>query len=398
MTFKNRKLYLGGVSAESLAKKYNTPLYVYETDKIRERFSDFKDNIKYKKLRIHFAVKANNNVEILKFLRKLGSNAETVSIGAIKLAFEAGFKPDQIIHTCNGMTDDEIKFLIKNKITTNIDSLTQLEKLGKFSPGSKISLRLNQDIGAGSHVYLVTGGEDSKFGIHISHIDEAERIAKTYRLKIIGLQQHVGTDAFLEPSVFIRVAKALMETAHKFDGLEFLDFGGAFGIPYRPGETRLNPKALGKEFVPVIEDFNRSYGKEVAVILEPGRYLVAESGTLLAKVTDVKKNSVRTFVSVDTGMNHLIRPALYNAYHEIVNANGNSKKSVVSITGNICESADFFAKDRKLPQFKIGDVAAILDTGAYGYSMSSNYNSRPRPAEILVSGGKAKLIREREKI
>ena len=395
---KNKKMHIGGVSAHQLAKKYGTPLYVYEAEKIRERFNDFKNNISYKKLKIHYAVKANNNVEILKLLRRAGSNAETVSIGAIKLAFKAGFKPSQIIHTCNGMTDDEIKFLIKNKITTNIDSLTQLEKWGKFNPRSSVSIRLNQDIGAGSHRYLVTGGEDSKFGIHISHLDEAVNLIKKYRLKVTGLQQHIGTDAFLEPSLFIRAAKALMERAHKFDGLEFLDFGGAFGIPYRPGEEPLDPKALGKEFVPVIEDFNKSYGRKITVILEPGRYLVAESGTLLAKVTDVKRNTSRTFVSIDTGMNHLIRPALYNAYHEIINADGGTKKDIVSITGNICESADFFAKNRKLPEFKVGDLAAILDTGAYGYSMSSNYNSRPRPAEVLIDNGKARLIRKRERL
>lgn len=396
MTFKNKKLYLGGVSTDSLVNKYGTPLYIYEGDLIREKFREFTDNIPYEKLRIHYAVKANNNIHILGLLRKLGSNVETVSIGAINLAFKAGFKPNQIIHTCNGMTEEEIKFLINNKILTNIDSLSQLKTWGKLSPNSKISLRINQDIGTGSHKYFVTGGKDSKFGIHYSRIDEARQISKKYKLKIVGLQQHIGTDAFLEPDLFIKSAKTLMLTAHKFKDLEFLDFGGSFGIPYRPGEKPINMMRLGKEFTSIIKDFNESYGKDITVILEPGRYLVAESGTLLAKVTDVKKNPTRTFVSIDTGMNHFIRPALYDAYHEIVNTNDGGRKTTVSIVGNICESSDFFAKDRRLPQFKEGDILAILNVGAYGYSMSSNYNSRPKPAEVLVDNGKPKLIRKRE--
>lgn len=398
MTIKNKKLYLGGVRADKLAEKYGTPLYVYEADTIHRRFADFTEGIKYKNLKIHYACKANDNIHILKFLRKMGANIETVSTGAINLALKAGFKPKQIIHTCNGMTEDELKFLIKKKIMTNIDSLSQLAKWGKLNPGSKISLRFNQDIGAGRHRYFVTGGEDSKFGIHISHIDEARRIAKKHKLKIVGLQQHIGTDAFLEPDLFIMSAKALMKTAHGFGDLEFLDFGGAFGVPYRPAENPLNMEKLGKEFVRVIQNFNKSYGKEINAILEPGRYLVAESGTLLAEVTDVKKNSARKFISINSGMNHLIRPALYNSYHEILNTRGGGKKSTVSVTGNICESSDFFAKDRKLPEFKEGDIMAIMNTGAYGYSMSSNYNSRPRPAEVLVQNGNTKLIRKREKI
>jgi len=392
------EMKIGGINTQSLIKKYGSPLYVYDADKIRERLRDFTDNIKYKKLKVHYAVKANNNVEILKLLRSEGSNVETVSIGAVNLAFKAGFKPNQIIHTCNGMTEKEISFLIDNKITTNIDSLTQLKKWGELSPSSDISLRLNQDIGAGSHRYLVTGGDDSKFGIHISHLEEAVNIAKKYKLNVIGLQQHIGTDAILEPELFIRSAKALMTTAHEFENLEFLDFGGAYGVPYRPDETPLDMKKFSEEFMPVIEDFNESYGKDITVILEPGRYLVAESGTLLATVTDVKKNPKRTFIAIDTGMNHLLRPALYHAYHEIINTNGNSKKSVVSVVGNICESSDFLAKDRNLPQFKEGDVVAIINAGAYGYSMSSSYNSRPKPAEVLIDKGKTKLIRERERV
>jgi len=398
MTTRKNKLFLGGVEATKLASKYGTPLYVYEAETIRSRFNNLTDNIDYKKLKIHYACKANNNPHILKLLKSLGSNIETVSPGAVTIAMKAGFKPKQIIHTCNGMTGDELKFLIKHKIMVNIDSLGQLQNWGKLNPNSKISLRLNQDIGAGSHRYFVTGGADSKFGIHISHLDKAKRITKKYNLEIVGLQQHIGTDAFLEPALFIRVAKALLTTAREFDSLDFLDFGGSFGIPYMPGETQIDMKKLGTEFKKILGDFNKSYGAQITAIIEPGRYLMAESGTLLAHVTDIKKNPARTFISVDSGMNHLIRPALYNAYHEILNAESASAKSTVSITGNICESADFFAKDRQLPKFAEGDTLAILNVGAYGFSMSSNYNSRPRPAEILIDNGRVTVIRKRERI
>lgn len=399
MNVRNNKLFLEGVEATKLASKYGTPLYVYEAKTIKERIADFTDNFDYKNLRIHYAVKANNNVQILKLLRKLGTNVETVSMGAINLAFKAGFKPEQIIHTCNGMTDDEITFLIKNRITTNIDSLRQLETWGKLNPESDISIRLNLDIGAGGHEYLVTGGGDSKFGIHISHIEEALSITAKHKLKIIGLQQHIGSDAFMEPDLFIKAIQALTEVASGFEGLEFLDFGGSFGVPYRAGEKRLDMKKLGEEFTKAINNFIKTYGREIVVILEPGKYLMSESGILLAKVTDVKQNPEKLFVSVDSGMNHLIRPALYDAYHEILNASKTSEETnITSVVGNICESSDFFAKDRLLPKFEVGDILAILNAGAYGYSMSSNYNSRPRPAEILIDAGKITLIREREKI
>jgi len=399
MNVRNNKLFLEGVEATKLASKYGTPLYVYVAKTIKERIADFTDNFDYKNLKIHYAVKANNNVQILKLLRELGTNVETVSMGAINLAFEAGFKPEQIIHTCNGMTDDEIKFLIKNRITTNIDSLGQLETWGKLNPESDISIRLNLDIGAGGHEYLVTGGGDSKFGIHISHIEKALSIAAKHNLKIIGLQQHIGSDAFMEPDLFIKAIQALTEVASGFEGLEFLDFGGSFGVPYRAGEKRLDMKKLGEEFTKAINNFIKTYGREIVVILEPGKYLMSESGILLAKVTDVKQNPEKLFVSVDSGMNHLIRPALYDAYHEILNASKTSEEAnITSVVGNICESSDFFAKDRLLPKFEEGDILAILNAGAYGYSMSSNYNSRPRPAEVLIDTGKVTLIREREKI
>ena len=398
MEIKNNKLYFDKFSAERLTKKYGTPLYVYEASTIWERYHSLVDHIQYPHLKVHYAAKANANPAILRIIKQLGGNIEAVSRGKIELALKVGFKPEQIIYTCNGAEEEELKYLIKKKIRINIDSLEQLETWGKLNPGSEISLRLNLDIGAGSHIYITTGGQKSKFGIHISKIKDAKRIAKKYDLTIIGIHQHIGSDV-LKPTVFMKAMKALMEISHQFADLKFINFGGGFGVPYKENQKPLDTKEFGRSFDKLINKFVKEYGKELDVIIEPGRYLVAESGTLLAKVTDVKSNPSKTFVSTNTGMNHLIRQAMYFAYQKVSNASRtNGKKKKVTLVGNICESADIFAEDRMIANPKKDDIIAIHDSGAYGFTMSSFYNARVRPAEVLIDKGKARIIRKRQSL
>jgi diaminopimelate decarboxylase len=395
---KNNQLYLGQVPAERLAKTHGTPLYVYEADVIRQRYADLTQSIAYDKLRIHYACKANSNVEILKLLRAEGANVETVSKGEVLLAFQAGFWPAQIIHTCSNMSADELRFLLEYGITVNLDSLGQLQKWGEWKPGSSISIRINQGIGAGHHPHVITGGPESKFGIDVAQLDEAKALARSYGLKICGIHQHIGSNV-LDADILLQAMQALLQTAATFPDLEFVDIGGGLGVPYKPEEKPLNMRKLGREIGREFSKFCASYGRPLTLILEPGRYLVAEAGTLLTAVTDVKRTPFHTFVGVDTGFNHLIRPAMYGSYHPIINASKvRGKQEAICVAGNLCEAGDVFARDRLLTTCKEGDILAILNAGAYGYSMSSNYNSRPKPAEVLVSGNESRVIREREKV
>ena len=398
MVVKNNKVWLGRYGAESLVKKYGTPLYVYEADTIKSRYSNLVENIKYSSLKVHYAVKANSNLYLLKLIKKLGAGAETVSLGEVLVSLKAGFKPNQIIYTCSNITKDELKSLIEKGIRVNLDSLSQIKLWGEIKPGSSISLRLNQGIGAGNHNHVITGGPESKFGVDIRQINEVQALARKYKLSINGIQQHIGS-GILGEETFLKAMRALLKTAYRFPDLEFIDFGGGFGIPYRPNEKSLDLKHLGPLIVKTLRGFSKDYGRNLTIIFEPGRYLVAEAGTLLVQVTEIKKNPTKTFVGTDSGFNHLIRPAMYGSYHEVVNASRiKGKKVKVSVVGNICESADFFAKDRLLTIPRQGEILAILNAGAYGFSMSSNYDLRPRPAEVLIEGSRTKLIRRREKL
>ena len=398
MVVKNNKVWLGRYGAESLVKKYGTPLYVYEADTIKSRYSNLVENIKYSSLKVHYAVKANSNLYLLKLIKKLGAGAETVSLGEVLVSLKAGFKPNQIIYTCSNITKDELKSLIEKGIRVNLDSLSQIKLWGEIRPGSSISLRLNQGIGAGNHNHVITGGPESKFGVDIRQINEVQALARKYKLSINGIQQHIGS-GILGEETLLKAMRALLKTAYRFPDLEFIDFGGGFGIPYRPNEKSLDLKHLGPLIVKTLRGFSKDYGRNLTIIFEPGRYLVAEAGTLLVQVTEIKKNPTKTFVGTDSGFNHLIRPAMYGSYHEVVNASRiKGKKVKVSVVGNICESADFFAKDRLLTIPRQGEILAILNAGAYGFSMSSNYDLRPRPAEVLIEGSRTKLIRRREEL
>lgn len=386
MQIKQNKLFLGKLSAKSLVDKFGTPLYVYEAETITCNYLNLVKNITYPKLQIHYACKANTNISILKLLQKLGSKIETVSKGEISLALEAGFKPNDIIYTSTSVSKDEMIFVVKSKVQVNLDSLSQIELYGKINPNTKIGIRINQGIGAGHHDHVITGGVMSKFGIPLEHLQEARKLAEKYKLKIIRLHQHIGSN-ILDKKILIKACDKLFETAISFPELESLDFGGGLGIPYLPNEKDLDLKLLGGEITKRMNNFCKKYGKELDLILEPGRFLVAQSGFLLTTVTEIKNNPKRTFVGVDTGFNHLIRPAMYGSYHEIINASRVRGAHIkADIVGNICESGDVFARDRKIVDPRVGDILAILNAGAYGYVMASRYNSRDLPNEILIDG------------
>lgn len=385
MYTKNNQLFLGKFSAQSLVKKFGSPLYVYETETIKLQYLKLIKNINYPKLDIHYACKANTNIQILRLLRKLDAKIETVSKGEIVLARKAGFRSEAIVYTSTSVTKEEMSFVVKNKIRINLDSLSQIELYGKMNPNTKVGIRVNQGIGAGHHPHAITGGVMSKFGIPLEHLAQAKKLVKKYKLKIVSLHQHIGSN-ILDKNILIKAFDKLLETAQNFSDLESLDFGGGLGVPYSPEEKYLDLKLFGSEITKRINNFCEKYGKELTMIIEPGRFLVAESGVLLATVTEIKNNPTRTFVGVDTGFNHLIRPAMYGSHHEIINASKvKGAKMKADIVGNICESGDVFGRDRMITKVEIGDILAILNAGAYGYVMASHYNSRPLPREILIN-------------
>ena len=365
-----------------IAIENGTPTYTYDLNKVASQYKKLETGITWENKRIHYAVKANWHPEILRTLRELGSGIECVSRGEVEHALDNKFKPEDIIFTGSGQLADDLIWIAKQGIQINVDSLYQLEVLGESGVVEKISLRLNNDIGEGHHSHVVTGGSKSKFGIHQSDVKKAIAIANQHNLVINGLHQHIGSH-ILEEHMFIAAMEAIYDQAVQFPDLEFIDFGGSFGTPYHPGVDELDMKKLGALMSNSFADFCNRYGCELKLVIEPGRYLVAEAGTLLVKVVDIKNQPARTFVLVNSGLNHLIRPALYDSYHHITNlSNPDGELSNVAIGGNICESGDLFALDRELASASIGDILAIHTAGAYGYSMSSRYNLHDLPKEI----------------
>ena len=385
---------------ERVGEEFGTPVFVYEEGKIRSQLRCLEESIDYQPKRIFYAVKANFNPYILEILKEEGVGIDAVSPGEIALSLKVGFLPKDILFTGNNITDEEMDFAVEKGVLLNIDSLSRLEKFGKKYPGQQVYVRINPDVGAGHHDHCITGGPESKFGIWYSEVKEIKRIAMQNKLEIIGIHQHIGSQ-ILEANKFLMAMDVLLRVAASFPDLEFIDFGGGFGVPYRPGEGPLDMEELGKMISKRFSAFCREYGKGLTLVIEPGRYLVAEAGYLLTRANTLKRNpDGRVFVGVDSGFNHLIRPTMYGSYHEIVNiSNPTGKLEQVDVVGNLCESGDKFAEQRKVHQVSEGDLVVIKTAGAYGYSMSSHYNLRPRAAEVLVKpDGNLRLIRERETI
>ncbi|HYF29153.1 MAG TPA: diaminopimelate decarboxylase [Candidatus Paceibacterota bacterium] len=366
----------------ALTKKYGTPLYVYDRSAIEAQAKKLTSH--FPGVAVRYAMKANSNLEVLKIIRKAGIGIEAVSRGEIERAYAAGFAKDGISFTCSNLTESELRYAARYAGRVYLDSLTQLELWGKGRLGKEISLRLNQGIGGGHHAHVITGGPDSKFGIDKKDIPAAKRIAKKYGLLITGLMQHIGSNV-LDSKLYVKAARALITAAADFPDVIAIDFGGGLGVPYKPEEDQLDLAALGKALEKEMEGFAKKQGRGIQFAMEPGRFLVAEAGTLLVTVTDIKITYRHTFVGLDSGFNHLVRPAMYGSYHPIENLSRKGGKQVpVTVAGNICESGDLFAVKRMMPLPKIGDVLAIRLAGAYGYSMASTYNLRPLPKEIIA--------------
>jgi len=387
----HKSISIGGISPERIVKDFGSPLYAYDEDDIRTRCRELQES--FPGMDLYYACKANTNPEIIKIIFGERFGVETVSPGEISVAEKAGVPVRRMTFTCGSIDEQELVSIARKRIRIHLDSLHQVEVFGRHFPGKEISVRLNQGIGAGHHAHVITGGPDSKFGIDVSHIARLKKLARKHRLRITGLHQHIGSN-ILDASIFLKAMAALFSTAFHFPHLENLDFGGGFGVPYGPGERALNLGILGKKVQAIASDFAERYGRPVAMSFEPGRYLVARAGYLIVKVNDIKRNPEKTFVGVNSGFNHLIRPAMYGSYHEIVNATHPERaREQATIAGNMCESGDVFARDRRFPMPRLGDILVIKNAGAYGYTMSSDYNLRPRPREILISKRKARVIK-----
>lgn len=379
-----------------IAKDFGSPVYVYDADKISSQYHRLTSAFSgVKNLKINYAVKALSNISILKLMRNLGAGIDTVSIQEVQLGLKAGFKPDQIIFTPNGVSLKEIETAAKLGVQINIDNLSILEQFGTKYPKTPVCIRINPHVMAGGNTNISVGHIDSKFGISIHQIPHILRIVENTKMNINGIHMHTGSD-ILDIDVFLYASEILFDTAKHFKNLEFIDFGSGFKVPYKKGDIETNIKELGEKLTKRFNEFCKDYGKQLTLAFEPGKFLVSEAGQFLVKVNAVKQTTSTVFAQVDSGFNHLIRPMLYGAQHEIRNiSNPEGKERFYSVVGYICET-DTFANNRRISEINEDDILAFSNAGAYCYSMSSNYNSRYRPAEVLVYNGKALLIRKRE--
>jgi diaminopimelate decarboxylase len=394
----NGQYEIGGVSVLELCKEYGTPLYVYDAAVIERQYNRLKNAFGTTKVDIHYACKALNNINILKFIKNLGGSLDTVSIQEVQLGLKAGFEPKDIMYTPNCVNIDEINRAVEFGVNINIDNLSILEQFGNlYKDTYPVCVRINPHIMAGGNQKISTGHIDSKFGISIYQLRHLERVVKSTGLKIIGLHMHTGSD-ILDADVFLRGADILFEAANSFKELEYLDFGSGFKVKYHENDNTTNIEDLGAKISERFQEFCKNYGRELTLVFEPGKYLVSESGFLFVRTNVIKQTTATVFAGVDSGQNHLIRPMMYDAYHHITNvSNPTGIERIYTVVGYICET-DTFGWDRKLNEVREGDVLVLHNAGAYGYSMSSNYNSRYRPAEVLIHNGQAKLIRRRENL
>lgn len=379
-----------------IAKTYGNPVYVYDSEKI---ISQFKRLTKafggVNNLKLNYAAKALSNLAILKLMNSLGSGLDTVSIQEVQLGLLAGFKPEDIIFTPNGVSLEEIEEAAQLGVSINIDNLSILEQFGSKHPDIPVCIRINPHVMAGGNSNISVGHIDSKFGISIHQIPHLIRIVDLTKMNINGIHMHTGSD-ILDIDVFLYASEILFETAKNFKNLDFIDFGSGFKVPYKEGDIETNVEELGKKLTSRFNEFCKEYGKELTLAFEPGKFLVSEAGYFLAKVNVVKQTTSTVFASIDSGFNHLIRPMLYGATHSIVNiSNPKGRERYYSVVGYICET-DTFASNRRINEIAEDDILCFKNAGAYCFTMASNYNSRFRPPEVLWHQGRAILIRERE--
>ena len=380
----------------SVAHTFGSPVYVYDANKISAQYERLtKAFAAVPSLRINYAMKALSNVSVLKLMRKLGAGLDTVSIQEVKLGLHAGFAPEQIIFTPNGVSMEEIEEAASLGVQLNIDNLSILEQFGSKHPQVPVCIRINPHVMAGGNSNISVGHIDSKFGISIHQIPHILRIVENTKMHINGIHMHTGSD-ILDIEVFLYAAEILFDTAKHFKDLQFIDFGSGFKVPYKEGDIQTDIEELGEKLSQRFLEFCKGYGRDLTLAFEPGKFLVSEAGFLLVKVNVVKQTTSTVFAGIDSGFNHLIRPMFYGATHFIENlSNLEGKKRFYTVVGYICET-DTFASNRQIAEISEGDILCFRNAGAYCYTMASNYNSRPRPAEVLWIDGQAKLIRKAE--
>lgn len=396
MEIKDQQYQIQGVSLLEVAATFGTPVYVYDGQKILDQVALLNRAFADVNMKIKYATKALSNIHILKLLKDAGTGVDAVSIEEVKLALHVGFGPEEIMYTPNCVSFEEIQEAVEYGVMVNIDNIPMLEQFGThYGNTVPLCIRLNPHIMAGGNAKISVGHIDSKFGISILQLKHVLKIVAAYDLQVIGLHVHTGSD-ILDAEVFLKGAEILFDAAKEFSQLRFLDFGGGFKVAYKVGDITTDMMDVGAKVSSAFKNFCQEYGRELEIWFEPGKFIVSECGYLLVSANVIKSTPASTFIGVDSGLNHLIRPMMYDAYHEVVNlSNLSGPERVYTMVGYICET-DTIAADRKLKEVKVNDVLAIKNAGAYGFSMSSNYNSRLRPPEVLVLNGQAKLIRKRE--
>ena len=385
----------GGVDPLELVEQYGCPLYVYDSAIIERQYKRMADAFKVKNLKINYACKALSNINILKLFRELGAGLDTVSVQEVELGLRAGFAPQDIIFTPNCVSLEEIQEAVELGVKINIDNISILEQFGQAHLDTPVCIRINPHIMAGGNHKTSVGHIDSKFGISIHQMPLVHRVIEATGLKVEGVHMHTGSD-ILDPDVFLFGAEILLNIAREFPGLDYIDFGSGFKVPYKDGDIETNIGELGEKISERFNEFCKEYGRDITLMFEPGKFLVSEAGSFLVQVNVVKQTTSTVFAGIDSGLNHLIRPMFYNAYHRITNVSRpEGKARFYTVVGYICET-DTFGINRRIAEIHEGDILCIHNAGAYCFSMASNYNSRFRPAEVLIYRGKPYLIRKRE--
>jgi diaminopimelate decarboxylase len=381
-----------------LAKKYGSPIYVYDTDKIESQYNRLTAAFStVKSLKLNYAVKALSNINILKFFKNIGAGLDTVSIQEVQLGLTTGIDPKKIIFTPNGVSLKEIEEVAKMGVQINIDNLSILELFGQKHPEIPVCIRINPHIMAGGNSKISVGHIDSKFGISIHQVPHIKRVVENTGMNINGIHMHTGSD-ILDIDTFLRATEILFDVAKQFDDIDFIDFGSGFKVPYKEGDISTDIEQLGLQLSERFNEFCIEYGKEITLMFEPGKFLVSDAGVFLAKVNVVKQTTSTVFAHVDSGFNHLVRPMMYDSYHHITNiSNSEGRDRYYSVVGYICET-DTFGSNRRIAEISEEDVLCFHNAGAYCFSMASNYNSRYLPAEVMVHQGKDYLIRKRQTI
>lgn len=378
-----------------LTNKYGSPLFVYDTTIIQKQYQRLMNAFSGVHVKLHYACKALSNLEVLKFIRTLGAGLDAVSIEEVSLGIRAGYQPEQICFTPSGVAFFELEEAVHKGVKINIDNLDMLELFAQKYPDYPVCIRINPHIMAGGNLKISVGHIDSKFGISIHQLPHLLKLVDHWNIPVEGIHMHTGSD-ILDTEVFLGAVEILLNTAKSFPNLKYIDLGSGFKVPYKEGDIETNIEQLGQTISARMKTFYKEYGKEVDLIFEPGKFLVSEAGVLLTEVNTVKVSPSTLFAGVNTGFNHLIRPMFYNGYHHIENiSNPTGNPRVYNVVGYLCET-DTFAVNRRIAEIRVGDILSFRNAGAYCFTMSSNYNSRLKPAEVLLHKGKDYLVRRRE--